>query len=151
MCHTVKYSGHARNDTHGNKYNVILNFSSVLLFWLLGSLCSSRSDWLNKEVTKCVRQLFVMMILFKRLNSVQTTIIRVTMGNWNALTTGYLSKSPCNWLCHLLLFSVAVVSLRENTTACSRVSSGFLQYRWKQSFNALRFVSGWHPLLESCQ
>lgn len=81
MCHTVKYSRYARNDTHGNKYNVILNFSSVLLFWLLGSLCSSRSDWLNKEVTKCVLQLFVMMILFKGLNSVQTTIIRVTMGN----------------------------------------------------------------------
>lgn len=39
---------------------------------LLGPLCSKGSEWLKKEVTKCVWQLFVIMILYKRLNSVQT-------------------------------------------------------------------------------
>lgn len=63
----MKYSRGARNYTSGNKYNVILKFSSVLSFWLFGFLCHKSPVWLKKEVLQCVLQLLVIMILFKDL------------------------------------------------------------------------------------
>lgn len=52
----MKYSRGARNYISGNKYNVVLKFSSVLLFCPFEFLCHESSVWLKKEVIQWVLQ-----------------------------------------------------------------------------------------------